>query len=321
MKNARNLLAALLLFFSFHAGAQNTAKPINFIIPFSAGSASDVITRILFEQVTTNTGQRFVFDNKPAAGGNIGTAAIARAEPDGYTIGTSTSGPLAINKILYPDLSYDPEKDFQPIALIAILPNVVVASTTLNINTLAELNDYLRKNPDVAYGSVGNGSSQHLAGAYYEQLLGVKMTHIPYRVTANLVTDLVAGRAPVSFQLLPNVIGQIKAGNVRPLAVASNKRLAALPNVPTAAEAGVKGYESAAWFAIVAPKGTPKAVVDRLNKDIAKASADPNVRARFIELGAEPQASSPEELQRYINSEIKKWTEIIKKGGITLEKS
>ena len=321
MKNARNLLAALLLFFSFHAGAQNTAKPINFIIPFSAGSASDVITRILFEQVTTNTGQRFVFDNKPAAGGNIGTAAIARAEPDGYTIGTSTSGPLAINKILYPDLSYDPEKDFQPIALIAILPNVVVASTTLNINTLAELNDYLRKNPDVAYGSVGNGSSQHLAGAYYEQLLGVKMTHIPYRVTANLVTDLVAGRAPVSFQLLPNVIGQIKAGNVRPLAVASNKRLAALPNVPTAAEAGVKGYDSAAWFAIVAPKGTPKAVVDRLNKDIAKASADPNVRARFIELGAEPQASSPEELQRYINSEIKKWTEIIKKGGITLEKS
>ena len=321
MKNARNLLAALLLFFSFHAGAQNTAKPINFIIPFSAGSASDVITRILFEQVTTNTGQRFVFDNKPAAGGNIGTAAIARAEPDGYTIGTSTSGPLAINKILYPDLSYDPEKDFQPIALIAILPNVVVASSTLNINTLAELNDYLRKNPDVAYGSVGNGSSQHLAGAYYEQLLGVKMTHIPYRVTANLVTDLVAGRAPVSFQLLPNVIGQIKAGNVKPLAVASNKRLAALPNVPTAAEAGVKGYESAAWFAIVAPKGTPKAVVDRLNKDIVKASADPNVRARFIELGAEPQASSPEELQRYINSEIKKWTEIIKKGGITLEKS
>jgi len=321
MKNAKNLLAALLLFFSFHAGAQNTAKPINFIIPFSAGSASDVITRILLEQVTTNTGQRFVFDNKPAAGGNIGTAAIARAEPDGFTMGTSTSGPLAINKILYPDLSYDPEKDFQPIALIAILPNVVVASSTLNINTLAELNDYLRKNPDVAYGSVGNGSSQHLAGAYYEQLLGVKMTHIPYRVTANLVTDLVAGRAPVSFQLLPNVIGQIKAGNVKPLAVASNKRLAALPNVPTAAEAGVKGYESAAWFAIVAPKGTPKAVVDRLNKDIVKASTDPNVRARFTELGAEPQASSPEELQRYINSEIKKWTEIIKKGGITLEKS
>ena len=321
MKNASNLLAALLIFFSFNASAQNTAKPINFIIPFSAGSASDVITRILLEQVTTNTGQRFVFDNKPAAGGNIGTAAIARAEPDGFTMGTSTSGPLAINKILYPDLSYDPEKDFQPIALIAILPNVVVASSTLNINTLAELNDYLRKNPDVAYGSVGNGSSQHLAGAYYEQLLGVKMTHIPYRVTANLVTDLVAGRAPVSFQLLPNVVGQIKAGNIKPLAVASNKRLAALPNVPTAAEAGVKGYDSAAWFAIVAPKGTPKAVVDRLNKDIVKASADPNVRARFTELGAEPQASSPEELQRYINSEIKKWTDIIKKGGITVEKS
>ena len=321
MKNLSKIIGALLLFIGLNTNAQNTAKPITVIIPCSAGSASDVITRILFEQVATNTSQRFIFDNKPATGGNLGTAAIARAEPDGFTIGTSASGPLVINKILYPDLNYDPEKDFQPIALIAILPNVVVVSSTLNINTLAELNDYLRKTPDVAYGSVGNGSSQHLAGAYYEQLIGVKMTHIPYRVTANLVTDLVAGRAPVSFQLLPNVIGQIKAGNVKPLAVASNKRLAAIPNVPTAAEAGIKGYETAAWFAILAPKGTPKAVVDRLNKDIVKASSDPNVRARFSDLGAEPQASSPEELQRYINSEIKKWTEIIKKGGITLEKS
>ena len=321
MKNLSKIIGALLLFIGLNTNAQNTAKPITVIIPFSAGSASDVITRILFEQVATNTSQRFIFDNKPATGGNLGTAAIARAEPDGFTIGTSASGPLVINKILYPDLNYDPEKDFQPIALIAILPNVVVVSSTLNINTLAELNDYLRKTPDVAYGSVGTGSSQHLAGAYYEQLIGVKMTHIPYRVTANLVTDLVAGRAPVSFQLLPNVIGQIKAGNVKPLAVASNKRLAAIPNVPTAAEAGIKGYETAAWFAILAPKGTPKAVVDRLNKDIVKASSDPNVRARFSDLGAEPQASSPEELQRYINSEIKKWTEIIKKGGITLEKS
>lgn len=321
MKNLSKIIGALLLFIGLNTNAQNTTKPITVIIPFSAGSASDVITRILFEQVATNTSQRFIFDNKPATGGNLGTAAIARAEPDGFTIGTSASGPLVINKILYPDLNYDPEKDFQPIALIAILPNVVVVSSTLNINTLAELNDYLRKTPDVAYGSVGNGSSQHLAGAYYEQLIGVKMTHIPYRVTANLVTDLVAGRAPVSFQLLPNVIGQIKAGNVKPLAVASNKRLAAIPNVPTAAEAGIKGYETAAWFAILAPKGTPKAVVDRLNKDIVKASSDPNVRARFSDLGAEPQASSPEELQRYINSEIKKWTEIIKKGGITLEKS
>ena len=321
MKNLSKIIGALLLFIGLNTNAQNTAKPITVIIPFSAGSASDVITRILFEQVATNTSQRFIFDNKPATGGNLGTAAIARAEPDGFTIGTSASGPLVINKILYPDLNYDPEKDFQPIALIAILPNVVVVSSTLNINTLAELNDYLRKTPDVAYGSVGNGSSQHLAGAYYEQLIGVKMTHIPYRVTANLVTDFVAGRAPVSFQLLPNVIGQIKAGNVKPLAVASNKRLAAIPNVPTAAEAGIKGYETAAWFAILAPKGTPKAVVDRLNKDIVKASSDPNVRARFSDLGAEPQASSPEELQRYINSEIKKWTEIIKKGGITLEKS
>jgi tripartite-type tricarboxylate transporter receptor subunit TctC len=232
----------------------------------------------------------------------------------------STSGPLAVNKILNPDLGYDPEKDLQPIALFAVLPNVIVVSSTLNINTLAQLNDYIRKTPDVGYGSVGNGSSQHLAGAYYEQLLGAKMTHVPYRVTANMVTDLVAGRVPISFQLLPNVSGQIAGGRVKPLAVASNRRLTALPDVPTAAEAGIKGYESAAWFALIAPRGTPKAIIDKLNKDVNQALGDPTVRAKFAELGADPISGSPEEVTQLMASDIKKWTAIIKKGGIALDK-
>jgi len=309
------------IFFTLNVNAQAyPTKPITVIVPFSAGSASDVVTRTLLEKVSNNTNSRFVFENRPAAGGNVGTAAVVKAEPDGYTIGLSTSGPLAVNKILNPELGYDPEHDLQPIALFAILPNIIVVSSTLNINNLSQLNDYIRKTPDVGYGSVGNGSSQHLAGAYYEQLLGVKMTHVPYRVTANMVTDLVAGRVPISFQLLPNVSGQISAGRVKALAVASDQRLSALPNVPTATEAGIKGYDSAAWFALIAPKSTPKAIVDKLNKDVNQALADPAVRVRFSESGAEPVSGPPEALTKLIASDIKKWTAIIKKGGITIDK-
>ena len=315
------LIGLISIIFSSLTHAQGYPnRPITVIVPFSAGSASDVVTRVLLDKVGTNNNIRFVFDNRPAAGGNVGTSAVIKADPDGYTIGMSTSGPLAVNKILNPDLGYDPEKDLQPIALFAVLPNVIVVSSTLNINTLAQLNDYIRKTPDVGYGSVGNGSSQHLAGAYYEQLLGAKMTHVPYRVTANMVTDLVAGRVPISFQLLPNVSGQIAGGRVKPLAVASNRRLTALPDVPTAAEAGIKGYESAAWFSLIAPRGTPKAIIDKLNKDVNQALGDPTVRAKFAELGADPISGPPEEVTQLMASDIKKWTAIIKKGGIALDK-
>ena len=295
------------------------ARPVTVIVPFSAGSASDVIARLVLERMGTSIGRRFVVENRPAAGGNVGTLAVAKAEPDGYTIVMSASGPLAANKTLYPNLGYDPERDFQPISMYASLPNIIVVSAKLPINTLAELADYARKNPNVPYGSVGNGSSQHLAGAFFEQIAGAKMQHVPYRVTAQLVSDLVAGMVPVSFQLLPNVIGQIKSGQVRPLAVASDKRLPALPDVPTAAEAGVKGYVSAAWFAFLAPRGTPRPIIDKLHKEIAAAMADPAIRSRFSDFGAEPLATTPEELGRHISAEIVKWREIITKGGITLE--
>jgi tripartite-type tricarboxylate transporter receptor subunit TctC len=314
------IVVLFALFGSGIAGAQEyPARPVTVVIPFSAGSASDVIARIVLERMGTTMGRRFVVDNRPAAGGNVGTAAVAKAEPDGYTILMSASGPLAANKALYPNLGYDPERDFQPISLYASLPNIVVVSAKLPVNTLAELTDYVKKNRNVPYGSVGNGSSQHLAGAYFEQIAGVQMTHVPYRVTAQLVSDLVAGEVPVSFQLLPNVVGQIKSGQVRPLAVAANKRLTALPDVPTAAEVGVQGYESAAWFAFLAPRGTPRPIVDRLHQEIAVAMADPAVRGRFVDYGAEPLASTPEELGRHISAEIVKWRGIITKGGITLD--
>jgi tripartite-type tricarboxylate transporter receptor subunit TctC len=320
MKALLKTAACVLLVAGIAVNAQEyPARPVTVIVPFSAGSASDVIGRIVLERMGTSMGRRFVVENRPAAGGNVGTLAVAKAEPDGYTIVMSASGPLAANKALYPNLGYDPERDFQPISLYASLPNVIVVSTKLPVNTLAELTDYVRKNPKVPYGSVGNGSSQHLAGAFFEQIAGAQMTHVPYRVTAQLVSDLVGGQVPVSFQLLPNVIGQLRGGQLRALAVASDKRLPALPDVPTAAEAGVKGYNSAAWFAFLAPRGTPRPIVDRLYREIAAAMADPAVRSRFTEFGAEPLASTPEELGRHISAEIVKWREIITTAAITLD--
>ena len=295
------------------------SKPVTVIVPFSAGSASDVIARILLEKMSANVGQRFVIDNRPAAGGAVGTAQGAKAPPDGYTILMGASGPLVVAKVLQPALQYEAEKDFDPIAMYGRLPNIVVVSSKLPIRTVPELIDYAKKNPGVGYGSVGNGSSQHLAGAFFSQLAGVNMTHVPYRVTSQLQSDLVAGEVPVSFQLLPNVISAIKAGQVRPLAVANATRLPALPDVPTAAEIGVTGYESSAWFALVAPRGTPKPMIDRLAAEVAKAMSDTNVRARFTDFGAEPMASSPDELGRFISAEVAKWKDIIAKAGIKAE--
>lgn len=320
MNRIFRIVALVFFFVCGGAIAQDyPARPVTVIVPFSAGSASDVITRIVLDRMGTSIGRRFVVENRPGVGGNMGTAAVAKAEPDGYTLVLSSSGPLAANRTLYKDLGYDPEKDLQPISMFASLPNIVVVNTKLPVNTLAELADYARKNPNVPYGSVGNGSSQHLAGAFFEQIAGAQMTHVPYRVTAQMVSDLVSGQVPVSFQLLPNVIGQIKAGQVRALAVASDNRLAALPDVPTAAEAGVKGYNSAAWFAFLAPRGTPRPIVDRLHKEVVAAMADPAVRSRFTDFGAEPLATTPEELGRHISAEILKWRGIITKAGITLD--
>ena len=318
----RLILTACFVLSCFGVGVQAQeypARPITAIVPFSAGSASDVIARLVLEKMATSMGRPFVVDNRPAAGGNVGTQAAAKSAPDGYTIVMTTSGPLVVNPILNPNLGYDPERDLQPIALYASLPNVVVVSSKLPVQTLAELADYARKNPGVPYGSVGIGSSQHLAGAFFEQIVGAPMTHVPYRVTAQLVTDLISGQAPVSFQLVPNVLGQIKSGQIRALAVAGDRRLPALPDVPTTAEAGVKAFVSAAWFAFLAPAGTPRAIIDRLNREIITAIGDPALRARFSELGVEPMASTPGELGRHIKTETIKWREIIGKAGIKLE--
>jgi tripartite-type tricarboxylate transporter receptor subunit TctC len=292
-------------------------KAIQVIVPFAGGSASDVVTRVMLNEMSKSLGQNFVVENRPGAGGNTGTAAATRAAPDGYTLVMSTSGPLAANKTLFKTLGYVPEKDFAPISLFAILPNVIVVNSKLPPKTLKEFIAYAKDHPkELNYGSVGVGSSQHLAGAYFEQVAGVKLTHVPYRNIAQYTPDFIAGQVPLGFQFLPNVLGLIKNGDARALAVTSNKRMTALPDVPTAAEAGVKNYETFGWLAFLAPAGTPKPIIDKIYKALARAVMDPTVKARFIELGAEPVSPGPGALAKFITSETVKWGEIINKAGI-----
>jgi len=267
--------------------------------------------------MATSLGQNFVVENRPGAGGNTGTAAAARAAPDGYTLVMSTSGPLAANKALFKELGYDPQKDFAPICLFAALPNIVVINAKLPPKTLLDLIDYAKEHPkQLNYGSVGVGSSQHLAGAYFEQLTGTQLVHVPYRNIASYTPDFISGQVPIGFQLLPNVLGLIKNGDARALAVAGNKRMTALPDVPTAAEAGLQGYESSAWLALLAPANMDKALVDKLYAAAQSATRDPKLRALFAEQGAEATDLGPEDLKKFMASEILKWSEVIGKMGI-----
>jgi tripartite-type tricarboxylate transporter receptor subunit TctC len=302
------------------AGAQTSdypSRPIQIYVPFAGGSASDVITRILLNRMATSLGQAFVVDNRPGAGGNIGTATAAHATPDGYTLLMSTSGPLAANKSLFKQLGYDPQKELAPICLFAVLPNVIVINSKLPPSTLAELIEYAKTHPkQLNYGTVGVGSSQHLAGAYFEQLTGTELTHVPYRNIAGYTPDFISGQVPLGFQLLPNVLGLIKSGDARALAVASSKRMTALPDVPTAAEAGLQGYESYAWLALLAPANTDKTIIDKLYTAVEEALKDPKVRTLFVEQGAEPVVLGPESLRNFIASETAKWAAIIEKIGI-----
>jgi tripartite-type tricarboxylate transporter receptor subunit TctC len=292
-------------------------RPIQVIVPFAGGSASDVVTRIMLQEMSKSLGQNFVVDNRPGAGGNTGTAAATRAAPDGYTLLMSTSGPLAANKTLFKALGYDPEKDLAPISLFATLPNVIVINSKLPPKTLTEFIAYAKAHPkELNYGSVGVGSSQHLAAAYFEQITGVQLTHVPYRNIAQYTPDFLSGQVPLGFQLLPNVLGMLKSGDARALAVTSDKRMTTLPDVPTAAEAGVKNYETSAWLALLAPAGTPKPNVDRIYKALAEAVKDPTVKARLTEQGAEPVSPGPEELEKFMASETVKWRDIINKAGI-----
>ena len=292
-------------------------RPIQVIVPFAGGSASDVVMRILLDRMAKSIGQPFVVDNRPGAGGNIGTSAATKATPDGYTLVMGSTGPLASNKTLYRDLGYDPEKDLEPISLFAHFPNLIVVSSKLPVRSLTEFVAYAKARPkQLNYGSVGIGSSQHLGGVYFEQITGAKVTHVPYRNIAQYTPDLMAGTVPLGFQWLPNVLAALQSGGAKAIAVANDKRMAALPDVPTTAESGVQNYINSGWFVLLAPKGTPKPIVTKLNEEFTAALKDPALREKFTEQGAEPVVMSPEELAKFMSAEAVKWRDIITKAGI-----
>jgi tripartite-type tricarboxylate transporter receptor subunit TctC len=292
-------------------------RPIQVIVPFAGGSASDVVMRILLDRMGKSIGQPFVVDNRPGAGGNIGTNAATKAAPDGYTLVMGSTGPMAANRTLYRDLGYDPEKDLEPISLFAHFPILIVVSSKLLVKSVAEFVAYAKARPkQLNYGSVGIGSSQHLAGVYFEQVAGLELTHVPYRNIAQYVPDLIAGAVPVGFQWLPNVSAPLQSGDAKALAVAASKRMTALPDVPTVAQAGIKNYEASGWLGLLAPHGTPTPIIAKLNEELVAAVKDPSVTAKIIEQGAEGVSTTPEELAKFIASESAKWRDIIVKAGI-----
>jgi tripartite-type tricarboxylate transporter receptor subunit TctC len=316
------LLAVALTLLTAIAGGRAQAqdyptRPITAIIPFAGGSASDVVSRIMFDRMSKSMGQPIVVENRPGAGGNSGTAAAAKATPDGYTILGSGSGPVAANVTLYKALDYDPQKDLEIVSPFAAFTIVVVASNKLPVASLQELIAYAKAHPgELNYGSVGIGSSQHLAGEYFSQLTGTKLTHVPYKNIGQYVPDLMAGQVPLGFQWLPNVAAALAAKGAHALAVAGANRLGALPDVPTTKEAGLPDYIVSGWFALLVPKGTPAAIVKKLNSEVGAALADPEVRAKFQQQGAEPVYLSPEQSKTFIADEIAKYRAIITKAGI-----
>jgi len=300
------------------AGAQSyPSKNITVIIPFAGGSASDVVSRILFDKMSKNMGQPIIVENRPGAGGNSGAGAAAKAAPDGYTLVGGGSGPVAANLALYKVLGYDPEKDFEMISPFAGFTIVVVASKNVPIKSLEELVEYAKANPGkLNYGSVGIGSSQHLAGEFFSQINGVKLTHVPYRNIAQYGPDLIAGQVPLGFQWFPNVAGPLGSGGAIPLAVAGDKRVATLPDTPTTTELGMPQYKERGWFALLAPAGTPKPILERINKEVKAAVEDPQVKKGFETAGAETMWMPLDQIKKWHHDEIDKYRTIIAKAGI-----
>jgi tripartite-type tricarboxylate transporter receptor subunit TctC len=270
--------------------------------------------------MSTDLGQPVVVDNRAGAGGNIGGQAAARATPDGYTIFMGTVGTHAINQALYKKMPFDPIKDFAPLSRVAMVPNLLVANPSQPYKNVKELIAYAKANPGkLNFGSSGSGSSIHLSGELFKQMAGVDMQHVPYRGSAPAVSDLLGGQIAIMFDNMPSAIPHVKGGKLRPLAVTTAKRSPALPDVPTIAESGVPGYEATSWFGLLAPAGTPAPVVAKLNASILKALANPEVKKKLAEQGAEAAGEKPEQFAAFIVAETAKWGKVVKESGATAD--
>jgi tripartite-type tricarboxylate transporter receptor subunit TctC len=293
------------------------AKAITYVVPFTAGGSTDVVGRTIAEKLQAVLKQTVVVDNKPGQGGGIGAAFVAKAAPDGYTLFGGTISTHAINASLYKNLSYDPVKDFEPVALVATLPNVLLVDPKLGVNTVAELIALLKKDESRrTFASSGAGTSTHLAGELFADLIGVQLTHIPYKGTPPAMVDVSAGQVTFMFDQMTAALPLLQAGKLKLLAVTTGRRIALAPNTPTMIESGVAGFEMASWQAIYAPKGTPKAIVQRLHGEIAAALKMPDVQAKLHDqLGMELVGGSPEDLAALMAREIPRWAALVKKSG------
>ena len=295
------------------------SKPVTYVVPFTPGGSTDVIGRTLTQKLAETLGQPFVVDNRPGAAGAVGASYVAKAKPDGYTLFGGTISTHAINATLYKNLSYDPVKDFEPITLVATLPNVLIVDPKLGLNTVADLIGLLKNDPAKRnFASSGSGTSTHLAGELFADLIGVPLTHIPYKGTPPAMTDVAAGQVTFMFDQMTAAVALVQAGKLKVIAVTTAKRMPLQPQLPTMIESGVAGFEMASWQAVYAPKGTPRPVVQKLHDEIVKILRMPDVRDKLQnQLGMEIVASTPEELAAHMAREIPRWGALVKKSGAT----
>jgi tripartite-type tricarboxylate transporter receptor subunit TctC len=288
-------------------------KPVKMVVAFTAGGTTDILARSVGRELAERLHQSFIVENRPGAGGNIGTEYVARANPDGYTLNINSVGPITVNQTLYRNMKFDPLKDLAPVVLLANVPNVLVVNADLPIKTFEDFVSYARAHKgQLSYSSTGIGTSSHLASFMLSKSIGADAVHVPYK-GADALTDLMAGRVQFMFATIPSVIGQIRAGKLRALAVSSAKHSRSLPELPTVAEKGFPGFEAGSWFGIFAPTGTPQAVISKLN--VAVNEALPKLEARMIKEGADPVGGTPEQFRAFTLSEYEKWKTVVKESG------
>ena len=291
-------------------------KPLRFILPFPPGGGTDILGRLIADRMTASLGQPVVTENRGGAGGNVGAEAAARSAPDGYTI-VLVAPSLAISPSLYSKLNYDPVKDFAPVSLVATVPNVMVTHPSVPADTLAEFIRFAKTKPGgMNFGSGGSGTSNHLAGELFNIVAGVKLVHVPYKGVNLAMNDVLSGQIHLVVIGVPAAAPHIKAGKLRALALVAPQRASALPEVPTVAEAGLPNFEVTTWYGILAPAGTPKPIVTRLNAELVKIMHAPEMKDRLATMATDPVTSTPEEFADYIKREIVKWAEVVRQAGL-----
>lgn len=296
------------------------AKPIKVIVPFPAGGGTDIIAREVTHKLSSSLGWTIVIDNKPGSGGNIGIDAVAKAAPDGYTLALGQTSNLSINPSLYAKMPYDSIKDIAPVAVVASAPLVLAVGANSPYKTLADVVNASKARPSsINIATAGNGTVAHLSSELFQKMAGIKFTHIPYKGASQAATDVIGGQVQLYLSSVPTLIGHIKGGKMRAIAVTSLKRVDDIPTIPTIAESGYKGFEAATWFGFVAPAGTPREIVTRLNTEINKVLASDEVKKKLSDQGADMMGGSPEQFGALIKSDLARWAPVIKESGAKLD--